>query len=398
MTDTEVLIIGAGPFGLSISAHLRSRGVEHVIAGTPMESWREHSPAGMFLKSEPYGSDFASPRRGYDVAAYSKAHGLDYVHRLGPLSLERFLAYADWFTSELVPDVRDDRVTEVTRTDGGFLVAFAGGESVRARQVVIATGSLPYVQIPDELSSLPANLVTHTSAHRRLDQFSGREVAVVGAGQSALETAALLHEQGASVRVIARVPELYWNDMNPERLGPIGHIRRPVNKLCEGWRCTFYNTPAAFRLLSQETQAAKGRTFLGPAGAWWLRERVEGVIDTLTGYRVQKADPSGSGIRLFLDGRKEAVLTVDHVICGTGFRVDLARLAFLTAGIRSQITTFKGYPVVNRVGESSVPNLYFAGAPTAANIGPSVRFIAGTHNVTRLLVNSLASRARATKG
>lgn len=349
----------------------------------------------MFLKSEPYGSDFASPRRRYDVAAYSKSHGLDYVHRLGPLSLERFLAYADWFTTQLVPDVRDDRVTEVTRADGGFEVTFAGSESVRARQVVIATGPLPYAQLPGELSSMPADLVTHTSDHHRLDHFSGRTVAVVGAGQSALETAALLHEQGAKVQIVARVPELYWNSANPEHPSP---LKKPVNKLCEGWRCTFYNTPAAFRLLPREVQVAKARGFLGPAGAWWLKKRVEGVIDTLTGYRVQKADPSGSGIRLFLHGQKETALNVDHVIAGTGFRVDLTRLAFLPADLRSQITTFQGYPVVSRVGQSSIPGLYFAGAHTAANIGPSARFIAGTHNVARLLANELARGARAPRG
>jgi FAD-dependent urate hydroxylase len=393
MAATGVLIIGAGPFGLSVSAHLRSHGIEHLIVGTPMDAWREHSPVGMFLKSEPYGSDFASPQRGYDVAAYSKQHGLDYVHRLGPLSLERFLTYADWFAAQLVPDVRDDRVTEITRTDGGFRVAFAGAESVLARQVVIATGVRPYAQIPAELSGLPADLVTHTSDHHRLDRFSGREVAVLGAGQSALETAALLHEQGAGVHIIARVPELFWNARNPEHVSPIGYIKKPVNKLCEGWRCTFYNTPAAFRLLPRDLQAAKARSFLGPAGAWWLKKRVAGVVDTMTGYQVRKADPSGSGIRLFLDGPQETALDVDHVIAGTGFRVDLARLAFLPADLRSQVATFKGYPVVSRIGESSVPNLYFAGAHTAANLGPSVRFIAGTHNVSRLLANSLARRA-----
>jgi thioredoxin reductase len=315
------------------------------------------------------------------------------VHRLGPLSLERFLDYADWFTAQLVPDLLDDRVTELTRTHDGFQVAFAGGEAVHARQVVIATGPLPYAQIPSELSGLPADLVTHTSDHHRLGHFSGRAVAVIGAGQSALETAALLHEQGTKVHIIARTPELWWNVANPEHVGPIGYVKKPVNKLCEGWRCTFYNTPSAFRLLPRETQVAKARGFLGPGGAWWLRERVEGVIDTRTGCRVQKADPSGSGIRLFLDGQREAVLNVDHVIAGTGFRVDLTRLAFLPTDLRAQITTFKGYPVVSRVGQSSVPGLYFAGAHTAANIGPSVRFIAGTHNVARLLANALARGA-----
>lgn len=141
----------------------------------------------------------------------------------------------------------------------------------------------------------------------------------------------------------------------------------------------------------------KARTVLGPSGAWWLKERVDGVIEALTGYRVQKADASGEGVRLFLDGPKETVLDVDHVMAGTGFRMDLSHFSFLPSDIRSEISVFENYPVVSKVGESSVRNLYFAGAPAAANIGPSMRFIAGTHNQARPLAKKLASRARATK-
>jgi hypothetical protein len=398
MQATDVLIIGAGPFGLSVSAHLRARNVDHAIAGTPMDTWRAHCPVGMLLKSDPYSSDIASPKPGFGVRGFSESHGLGYVHRVTPLTLDRFLEYADWFTGELVPDVRDDQVTEVTRTDGSFVVAFAGAESIRARQVVIATGVLPYRHVPDELSDLPADLVTHTSDHHDLADYSGRKVVVLGSGQSALETAALLHEQGAEVRIVARTPELSWNLPNPERVSLLGQVRRPVSRLCEGWRCKFWDTPAAFRLLPREMQAAKARTVLGPSGSWWLRDRVDGVIETLAGYHVRKADPGDNGIRLFLDGPKETTVDADHVMAGTGFRVDIARLAFLPPDLRSGISTFRNYPVVSRVGESSVPNLYFAGAPTAANIGPSVRFIAGTYNVTQMLANSLARRARANKG
>jgi FAD-dependent urate hydroxylase len=399
MPYTDALIIGAGPFGLSISAHLRKLGTDHIIVGRPMDTWRSHMPAGMCLKSEPYASVIAAPRRGHDISTYCAANGLDYVNRVGPLTLERFLGYADWFTGRLVPDVRDLTVRQVTVVDDGFRVEFAGSEpAVVARQVVVATGVLPYQHVPRELAGLSSDLMTHAADHNRLDRFSGRRVAVIGAGQSALETAALLHEQGADVRLIARKAALTWVDPNPAHVSPADRIRRPITPLCEGWRCAFWNTPAAFRLLPSDMRVSKARTVLGPSGSWWLRARVEGVIEVLTGLRLQKAAPRGSGVRLSLDGPGPATLDAEHVIAGTGFRIDIARLPFLPEELLARIPVIAGYPVVNRAGESGVPGLYFAGAPTAASLGPSERFIAGTHNVAALLAKSVARRARARSG
>lgn len=397
MQHFDVLIIGAGPYGLSISAHLRALEVNHLIVGAPMDSFRIYSPAGRVMKSEPYASAFAAPRPGYDVRAFSEERGIEYKDRVVELSLERFLDYADWYTDKLVPDIRQDVVTAVTRSGDGFQADFAGGDSVRARRVIVATGLRPYRYLPDELSSLPADLITHASDHHELEQFSGQNVVVLGAGQSALETAALLHEQGTQVRLFTRTQKVDWNAPNPERVSRLGRVRWPVTQLCEGWYCKFYNTPAAFRMLPAERRVDKARTVLGPSGAWWLKDRVDGIVETLTGYRLQKADPSGDGIRLFFNGAKELVVDADHVIAGTGFRVDVNRLEFLSAGLRSEIAVFGNYPVLSRVGESSVRNLYFVGAPAAANIGPSMRFIAGTHNLSQPLARQLAKRAKSSK-
>ena len=395
LSTTEVLIIGAGPFGLSISAYLRRLGIDHDIVGRPLDTWRTHMPTGMLMKSEPYASEIAAPQRGYDVSAYCRSHGFYYVDRVGPLTLERFLGYADWYADQLVPDVRDVTAAEIEQVGGGFRVAFADAEPVTARQVVIATGVLPYAYVPDELSGLPSDLVTHTSEHQDLGRFKGRRVAVIGAGQSALESAALLHELGSDVRVIARVQALSWNDPNPARLGPLGQIKRPVTQLCEGWHCAFWNMPTAFRRLPEEMRITKARTVLGPNGSWWLKDRVDGVIEVLTDRQVRKAAPDGSGVELLLEGPGQSTLNVDHVLAGTGFRIDLARLAFLPAGLRAKIATVNGYPNVTRVGESSVPGLYFVGAPTAVSIGPSARFIAGTHNMSAKLARAVAHRSKA---
>ena len=398
MSTSEVLIIGAGPFGLSISSHLRAIGVDHRIVGRPMDTWRAHMPIGMNLKSEPYASDISSPKAGYDVESYCRQHGLDYVERIGPLSLERFLGYADWFTEQLVPDVADVTVTGVKQVSGGFGVTFADDEPVSARQVVVATGVLPYAHIPGELSGLPSDLVTHTREHRDLARFKGRKVAVLGAGQSAMETAALLHENGADVRLVVRGKAINFVERNPEELHGLGRIRRPVTKLCEGWHCAFWNTPAAFRRLPQDMRITKARTVLGPSGSWWLKDRIEGVVEVLTSHRVREAAAEGSGVRLQFENPKQPALDVDHVIAGTGFRIDLARLAFLPEPLRVQIATMNGFPVVSRNGESSVPGLYFTGAPTAVSLGPSSRFMAGTHNLAGRLAQSAARRAKAGAG
>src|SRR5215469_11218294 len=119
MSSDRILIIGAGPFGLSLSAHLRGRNISHRIVGRPMNSWRAHMPKGMNLKSEPYGSHFSAPSAGYDIAAYCRTYGYEYVKRLGPLPLQRFLGYGDWFTSQLVPDVSDATVTEIAAAGSG---------------------------------------------------------------------------------------------------------------------------------------------------------------------------------------------------------------------------------------------------------------------------------------
>ena len=396
MRSSDVLIIGAGPFGLSISTHLRGQGIDHLIVGRPMDTWRAHMPAGMYLKSEPYGSDMSCPQAGYDLDGYCRSGGIEGVARGVPLSLERFLDYSDWYIKQLVPDVSDVTVTQIKAVDGGFQVAFVDAETVAARSVVLATGVLPHFYIPAELSGLPAGLLSHTADHHGFDQFRGRRVAVIGGGSSALETAALLHETGGEAHLVVRCPDSPIWGTRALPLTPIRRFRN--NKLCEGWKCPFWNSPPAFRRLPQSVRVEKARTVLGPLGAWWLKDRVEGVVDILGKTHLRGVEPNGSGVRLLLDGPSRSSLEVDHVIAGTGFRIDIARLTYLPEDLRKRIATVSGYPVLNRAGESTVPGLYFAGAPAAFGLGPSMRFIAGTHNLARQLTRSAARRANQNDG
>jgi thioredoxin reductase len=393
MAMSDVLVIGAGPFGLSISVHLRSRGIEHTIVGRPMNTWRNHMPLGLFLKSEPWGSSISAATDGYDIKTWAGLAGFDdYVDRVGPLPLDRFLEYADWFTGKLVPDIRDLTVTGVTPAGGGFKVEFAEEAPILARAVIVATGMMPYAHLPAELSGMPKELVTHSMEHARLDNFGGKRVAVVGGGQSSLQTGALLHEAGADVQIVVRKPKVTWETQIAPEVTWLDKILRPPAHLCEGWACVAYGSPGFFRRLPEDLRVHKTLTTFAPSGAWWLRNRVEGVIDVLYDHRVTGVEAHGSGARLRLDGPAQATVDADHVIAGTGFRVDATRLPFLAEEIKAGLVTRSGFPLVSRAGESAVPGLYFAGAPTMVSMGPGVRFIAGTHHTAAQLARSVGRR------
>jgi thioredoxin reductase len=219
-------------------------------------------------------------------------------------------------------------------------------------------------------------------------------VAVIGGGQSALQTGALLQEAGAEVQVIARTQEIIWEEQVPEEVGLLGCIKSPPSKLCEGWGCVAADSPDVFRLLPESVRVRKALNSFGPKGAWWLRDRVEGVVEVLTGHPLKSAEPQGSGVLLRLGGAKQTSVAVDHVIAGTGFRMDMARLTFLSEEIQAGVVTRANLPLVNRAGESAVPGLYFAGALTTVSLGPGVRFISGTHQTAAQLARSVARRAR----
>jgi FAD-dependent urate hydroxylase len=382
MSSTDVAVIGAGPNGLSVAAHLRQAGVEHRVIGHTMGAWQSNMPVGMMLKSEPYASDLSAPDAGFLARDYCRQAEEVYHERVIPLSREQFIGYGGWFASQLVPDVEETEVTSLSQSPtGGFSLRTARGEHITAARVVVATGIIPFAFVPPELSDFPSDLVSHTTEHADLAGFRGKDVLVVGGGSSALETAALLLEHGAAVKLVIRGDGVVWPAPVPANPSRLPRLRRPVVRLCEGWPCWGYDRlPDVFRLLPKETRVEKALGFLGPAGAWWLRERVEGRVPMLLGHRVLGAEKVGDRLRLHLSNSEGAVTEcADHVIAGTGFRFDLTRLDYLNPSLRGNLKLFAGAPVLNHHLESNVPDLFFTGALAAPSMGPLMRFVAGTH-------------------
>jgi FAD-dependent urate hydroxylase len=394
MSDVvDVVIVGAGPYGLSLAAHLRAAGVDYRHFGLPMRLWRSAMPRGMFLKSQGFASNLSDPRGTHTLEAFCMQTGRPYKGYGLPVALDTFVSYGQWFQSGLGLGVEEVLVTDLARLNGGFDLTLATGQRVAARKVVVAIGVEHFAHVPPPLSSLPSSLCTHSSAHTDLGAFRGHEVIVVGAGQSALETAALLHEQGASVQVLAQEKELAWNGAPLALDRPLRQrLREPESGLGSGWGSWLYsNHPDLFRHLPRSTRVYRARTALGPAGASWLRERVNGQFPVRTGHSLTWARPQDGGVRLGVAAAgTSGELAADHIIAGTGYRTDLTRLAFLDDGLRSELRTLGGSPVVGGDYQSSVAGLYFIGPAVAPTFGPVMRFVFGSHHAATVVARQLA--------
>jgi cation diffusion facilitator CzcD-associated flavoprotein CzcO len=192
MAATEVAVIGAGPYGLSIAAHLNSRKIPFRILGPLLASW-QGMPRGMLLKSEGCASSLSDPESLYTLERYCSERGVPFRRWGLPVSLDLFVSYAQWFQTQAVPQVDPRRAKTITRSAPGFRIELEDGEELEARKVIVASGITGAQRIASELAHLPPDLVSHSSHHRDLSTFKGRKVVVVGAGQSAIESATLLH-------------------------------------------------------------------------------------------------------------------------------------------------------------------------------------------------------------
>jgi lysine/ornithine N-monooxygenase len=396
----DLLVVGAGPYGLSIASHAAAAGLNVRVFGRPMASWRDNMPRGMFLKSEPWASNLSDPDGRWRLDVYCAEQGLTARHA-EPIPVEAFAAYGLWFARHAVPAVDERMVTRVTSRPDGFSAVTEDGELLHARTVALAVGVMPFVEVPRALRDLHPALVTHSSHHSDLDRFRGKDVTVIGGGQAALETAALLSEQGTRVRVLARADGLRWNDVPPPWERPWWQsVRSPHSGLGPGWRNWFYSErPGLFRRLPEPTRARIATTALGPAGAWWVRDRVEGVVELLPGHKVTAARAVPGGVRLETMNREGAPSTLEtnHVIAATGFRARCDRLGLLSEELRGTLAALPdGSPAVGREFESSQPGLFFAGLVTASGFGPAMRFVQGAPFTATTLVRGVRRRLKRT--
>ena len=379
-----VAIIGAGPYALSTAAFLRRAGVETRIHGEVMGFWKT-MPDRMLLRSYYRASNIADAPATLTLPAYEAEIGRSLER---PIPLQDFIDYGHWFQQRAGLEVDARRITHLARNGGGFHLTLDDGDELEANHVVVAAGITAFAWRPPEYDGIDPSLVSHTSEHRSFERFRGRRVAVVGGGQSALESLALLHEADAVAELIVRRPGLRF--LRGERLydtaGPVSRLMYPAWGVGPPGINWVMGRPSWFRHLPSRLADPLARRAIRPAGGAWLRPRLEDVPVSL-GRRITAVEVVGQELQLTVDDERPR--RVDHLMFGTGYRVDLSRYSFLDRGLREQIRLIGTYPRLSSGFESSVPGLYFVGAPAAASAGPGMRFVSHTGFVARAITRDI---------
>jgi cation diffusion facilitator CzcD-associated flavoprotein CzcO len=393
----EVAVIGAGPYGLSVASHLKHAGIATQVFGEPMSFWRQNMPKGMLLRSPWRATHISHPEGLFSLDAFASEQTID-CGKLLPV--EQFAAYGDWFQQRAIPKVDHRAVRLIEAANGGFRLQLADGEIFTADRVIMATGLRGQDYRPPPLRGLPSALVTHTCEEADFARLRGRRVAVIGRGQSACESAALLAEAGVEVEIISR-GEIHWLGASAAeaitRKTALSRLRETLTSSSAvgpfplSWLAEW---PAAVWRLPTKLRDDFTRRCLKPGAAGWLKPRLKHV-NCNPGRTISGARALSDQVELNLDTGPRRF---HHVLLGTGYRIDLARVGILSAELLTTIACADGSPLLRPGFESSVPKLHFIGSYAVKSFGPLMRFIAGAPIAARSVTHAvLAKRSRASE-
>jgi thioredoxin reductase len=385
----DVCIVGAGPYGLSAAAHLQKAGMEVRVFGEPMDFWASKMPEGMLLRSPRVASNLSDPDHAFTLEAYE---AVSKTEACAPLPLDTFVEYGRWFRHQLGSALDTRSVFRIDLVKPGFSLTLGDGEEIRSRFVVVAAGIGPFRRKPEVFAALPPDKSIHCYEGRSVKKFSGKRVAVIGAGQSALESAALLHEAGAQVEIVARQLEVRWIGQHTwlHKMGPISSALYSSHDVGPIGISRLVAYPKITRLVPLGLRDKIRKRAVRSAGSRWLPERLKGVKVTTARF-VKHAETVQDELRLVLDDGSER--RVDNVLLGTGYRVDISKYDFLPTELVSQIQQFDGYPKLAGGFRCSLPGLHFIGATAARTFGPLLYFVAGTEFAARELSSHLQKHA-----
>jgi cation diffusion facilitator CzcD-associated flavoprotein CzcO len=383
--ETELLIVGAGPFGLAVAAQASHLGIEHLVVGVPMQFWRKNMPAGMYLRS---ACDWhLDPVGVHTIENFLRERGQT-AQDVEPLSLDFYLSYAEWFQNQKQITTLPAHIERLDRSDNHFVATTSEGDTIEARNVVIAPGFKHFTNIPEELKSrLPAGHYSHTCDFVDFSSARGKRYLIVGGRQSAFEWAALLLDAGASaVHITHRHDSPAFKAADWSWVNPI------VDNIGDD--------PNWFRRLSDDEKKqmnhrlwAEGRLKVEP----WLEPRLNNDrVRVLPRTEVLNCVEENGELLVTLT--KGATIACDHVILATGYKVDIARLPILSAGnILDDLATRNGFPVLDDHFQTSIKGLYITSMPATQDFGPFFGFTISVRVSATLICQQISSHKKAQK-
>lgn len=371
--ELETAIVGAGPYGLALAASLPEGSA--TVFGEAAGTWRAMQP-DMELRARWLEMDLAYAGQPGSLAHWASSGGSS--HR-EPMTVRDFLDYLEWFRATRVPSHVDEAVELVERQGQGFRISTAA-RSVTARSVAIAVGITPFASIP-RVCRLSDDRIVTAAEIGDVERLSGLRIAVVGGGQSAIETAARAAAAGAEVTLLARSRIHWFAAREPSALR--GRVAARVYSLAYpalGYGPPILNRlvlhPDLFRRAPRSVRRRLTARLLRPGASDWLRESLTaGGVVVREGCGVEELEPDAGGLGLRLSDH--ATLTVDRLIVATGYRFALERLAFLAPELRGTIGVDGGWPILDRWFRSTNRGISFLGYPAEGSFGPVARFVLG---------------------
>ena len=381
--ETDLLIVGAGPFGLAIAAQASHSGIDHLVVGRPMEFWKQNMPQGMYLRSR---CDWhLDPVNIHTIERFLETRGQT-SHDVEPLSLECYLQYADWFQTQKQITTLPSQIQRLDHTTN-FVATTTDGDTIVSQHVALAPGFKHFANIPHEIRSrLPEGRYTHTCEFTDFSSAADKRYLIIGGRQSAFEWAALLLEAGARAVYVSHrhdtpaFDESDWSWVNP---------------LVDGMA----DNPSWFRRLSKTEKDevsrklwAEGRLKLEP----WLAPRVAGNrVKALPNTELVDSVERDGELVVTLSNKEEIVC--DKVVFATGYKVDISRVPVLASGnILHQLETHNGFPVLDDHLQTSVPGLFITSMPAVQDFGPFFGFTIAVRVSAKLICEAIKARSRTT--
>ena len=390
----DVVVVGAGPYGLSIAAHLRAAGLGVRVFGDLMASWRQHMPAGMYLKSTPDASSLSAPQPGSTIFDYCAEIGSEALTKEDAIPIDLFIDYGMWFADRHVPDVEPEHGRRlVARGPATSRCSSLPVRRCAPDSVVVACGVIPYAYTPPELLALAPNgpsprrgALAHRAARRPRPGSRADGSRWWAAGSRRWRARRCWPSPAPTSTCSCAAPRVLWGAVpDPEPATRMHRLVKPPSALGEGWAArSLSGAPGMVRYLPARARLALVKSVLGPSGAWWLRDRVEGQVDIRAG---RHRDVRGRARRRA--GRSPLVGVARRQrwrrTCSTSTTCwprratgsGSTRSASSSPSCESSLRCVAGSPLLDASFESSVPGLYFSGLTAAATFGPLLRFVHG---------------------